>query len=119
MAEHLVGMDLYATCALLNSTSKAVREETSPVLWRRVVYRWNNSQNGRKKSAVKWKITFSCPAAKYIQYVPRHQGKHASLIFRGGTGTFLLSLLALQTLPKNYLLGNRLFYSFCDLERTT
>jgi hypothetical protein len=69
IAKHLVSLNLHATCAALTVTAKAVREETTPVLWRKVVFQWNNSPNGKKKSALKWRTVFESTSAKYIQYV--------------------------------------------------
>lgn len=60
---------LHASCASLNIASKAVQEETSRILWRRALYKWNNSKNRKKRSAIKWRTVFASKAAKYIQYV--------------------------------------------------
>jgi hypothetical protein len=67
IAEHLVAQDLHRTCASLNITSKAVKEETTSILWRRVLYKWNNGPSSKKKSAVKWRTAFGSESAKYIQ----------------------------------------------------
>lgn len=47
-------------------TSKAVQEQLNPILWKRVVYRWDNSRQQGKK-AEKWKQVFKSEGAKYIQ----------------------------------------------------
>jgi hypothetical protein len=67
VAEYLVALDLEGTCAALNATSSSVREETTPILWRRVVFRWKNGQSSKKKSAGKWRVVFESEAARYIQ----------------------------------------------------
>jgi hypothetical protein len=69
IAQHLVSADLHATCASLNVTSKLVQDETTATLWECVVYRWNNGQSARKKSARKWKTVFGSESAKHIRYV--------------------------------------------------
>lgn len=72
IAKHLVAQDLHGSCAALNLTCKAVRDETTPILWKRVVYQWNNSASSKKKAAVKWRGVFESSSARYIQYVLVH-----------------------------------------------
>jgi hypothetical protein len=68
-AEYLVAVDQHGTCAALNVTSKYVQDVTTPTLWRRVVYRFNNGASGKKKAGIKWRTTFGSASAEYIQYV--------------------------------------------------
>jgi hypothetical protein len=67
VAKWLVTMEMHETCAALNVTSSGVRYETTPVLWRRVQYRWKNGKNSKKKSAAQWKAIFEAEAVKYIE----------------------------------------------------
>jgi hypothetical protein len=67
IAEHLVIQNLRGTCAALNVSSKLYHEETNPKLWRRVVYRYKNSKNGKKKAADRCKVVFGSSGAKHIQ----------------------------------------------------
>jgi hypothetical protein len=46
-------------------TSKAVRDEIDPILWKTVAYRWDNTAKNEK--ALKWKDIFLSGGAKYIQ----------------------------------------------------
>lgn len=39
VAEYLVALDLHGTCAALNATASYVRDETTHILWRRMLYR--------------------------------------------------------------------------------
>jgi hypothetical protein len=66
IAKHLVAQDWHRTCANFAMTSKAVQEQLNPILWKRVVYRWDNSRRQGKK-AEKWKQVFKSEGAKYIQ----------------------------------------------------
>jgi hypothetical protein len=47
-------------------TSKAVQEQIMPILWKSVVYRWDNKTKKTRK-AEKWKEVFLSQGAKYIQ----------------------------------------------------
>lgn len=62
----LVSQDCHRTCAMLAMTSKAVRDKVDPILWKSVVYRWNNGSK-TDGTASKWKDVFLSGGAKYIQ----------------------------------------------------
>jgi hypothetical protein len=69
IAEWLVAQNLHGTCASLNLASRHVQDETRPVLWRRVVYRFNNGPSNKKKAGTRWRITFGSVGAQYMQSV--------------------------------------------------
>jgi hypothetical protein len=66
VAKHLVARNWHKTCANLASTSKAVQEEIDPILWKRVLYRWDNSIIKSNKKA-NWRRVFTAERARHIQ----------------------------------------------------
>jgi hypothetical protein len=90
VAQWLVAMDGYASCAALNVTSKDMRAETTRFLWRCVVYRFNNSSSGKRRSAVRWRTTFESQAARFVQYVCPIPGTIFRICFDGPCCRFLV-----------------------------
>lgn len=68
VAQYLIAKDHHGTCANLNMVCRAVKDITDRILWRRVVFKWNNIAK-RKKSEEKWKTVFESDGARFIQYV--------------------------------------------------
>jgi hypothetical protein len=66
VAQYLVAKDHHGTCANLNMVCRAVKDITDPILWRRVVFKWNNIAK-RKESEEKWRAVFESDGAKFIQ----------------------------------------------------
>jgi hypothetical protein len=68
IAYDLVDEYQHRTCASLDMVCKAFKEIIDPILWKSVVFRWNNLAKG-KKSGEKWKTIFESDGAQYIKCV--------------------------------------------------